>query len=260
MRRLVHFLLAMLLWAMLGSALAFGQDKTEYPEPPEWWTRLTPFEQFSLVKTRMGDVISEHHEIKPALQKYLDKYPLTGLGIGYEPAVRNGDSSTGVKVVSVWKSSSAARAGIRPGDWLVKINRYDVCSVLSLAGDGQGGKQKQSCMDNANDSFRSISTDRPSPIEVERDGQILEFMAVKEPGIGKELVLAIEQFTPDLDRALAVDKKVLNTMAEALPEMYDNLAKLYHYFVVLEKMRDFQAGIFLLISEEEKNLQLWEEK
>ncbi|MDP3731088.1 MAG: PDZ domain-containing protein [bacterium] len=255
MKRLLNCLLAVLFLCAVSanSFPAFAQDKSEDLQPPGWWAKLTPFEQFTLVKTRMGEVVSEQAGIKPALQKYLVKYPFTGLGISYEPSVKKEEGVEGfhgVKVVSVWKNSPAANAGIRPGDWLLKVNRYDVCPKNRFS----------NCIDFAVDAFRSVPTDRPAPIEVEREGQILEFMVAKEPGIGQELVLAIEQFMPDLDHALAAQKQVLNELAETMPEMYDNSGKLYSYFVRLEKMRDFHGAIFTLLSEEEENLQFWEER
>ena len=257
----MYFLMAVFLSAAVIFPV-FAQDKTEDPPPPEWWTKLTSFEQFTLVKTRMGEVISEVAGVKPALQKYLIKYPFTGLGISYEPSAnKEGDTEgfNGVKVVSVWKNSPAARAGILPGDWLIKVNRYDVCEEVALTG-ALDAEKAPNCMNNALDAFRSISTDKAAPIEIEREDQVMEFMVAKEPGIGQELALAIEQFTPDLDLVLAVEKQALNEMAETLPEMYDNPGKLYFSFVGLEKMRDFHGAIFTLLSEEEENLQLWEER
>jgi len=261
--RLVFVCVVLCVIAAVNFCVAHGQITVE--SSPEWWKQLTPSERFALMQARRNNVIAERtNAISKIKREYLGRYPLAGFGITFDIVEKDeiagvgNDSDTlifGVKIVSVWKGSPADRAGIRPDDWLMKVDRVPICTVMFTFTDEKGPAVVRpplldTCLEMVADVFRIVSiNDRAIFIEVERNGEPKIFTVSRRHDIGQEFTAYLKENLPFWENLLMGHDAFL----EGLREKNRDESVPYSDFVQLQSIRETISEIMRHIAVAERS-------
>lgn len=126
-------------------------------------------------------------------------------GLGIEVTMENGM----VKVVSPIDETPAARAGLKPGDFIIKIDGADVMGMsLSEAVDKMRGKVGEKI------KLTLVRSDRPEPFEVDLVRDVIRVKAVRSRVLGDDVgYIRITSFSQQVERNL--EKAIADLQAKS---------------------------------------------
>lgn len=127
-------------------------------------------------------------------------------GLGIEVTMENGM----VKVVSPIDETPAARAGLKPGDFIIKIDGVDVMGFsLSEAVDKMRGKVGSSIM------LTIVRSDKPEPFDVKLIRDVIKVKAVRSRMIGDDVgYIRITSFSQQVEKNLEKAIKELQSKSD----------------------------------------------